>query len=840
MSTSFSLPLECLELIIRQLQAQNDLNSLFNLLLVNKYACSATIPILYDSPLLVNLLKRYVRKDSPLFARHLSLITTLLLSVPKTHMTDLLHAAFPQVPAHQECYPAPYAPYHSFLTSVRAQYFYNLFQGKLFDNKNPPSPELVDYVLQNGLENRYFAETPFARLIGDWSWDDCHAALTQDIRRDLTWALCSNPERIKSLVIPISDIGRFLTLVGRFQALSDVTFALDRQLHDDDVNLDDLTFKERTVLNIQLEERTRHLDQMILFVQELQQQHNGFLRTASCPPVRYLDEECPGEYETKLLCLLPPLIDPQHIDVYNWSIFAAKVKETNLSLVKSIKPHMSRRGAMSLARILEQTPFLHRCRSLESIEGTSIAEDVFQWAVGERKQHNTDIAAGRLPQQPLVPLKTVDISNYRPFDGRLINDIGFAFGNTLTSLSLLSFAQEEAPDNLFVSTDCLVGSHHSSSSWNAPRLSNLTIETNNNFLRVRPGLLAECPQLTTITLEDRRQEYSPGDIVQFQPAGLRRLKSLRLKGSPAISFHPDTLRTTRKLQYLNVTMVETNGFTYIPPAVEQDELEYASENLSSTETATTPSPSGRSIWTWDWKLPILTHLVLNAEFAYGFQFKILQGTPNLSRLLVNMKSTSGQHKRTVGVKDFLRTTQGSMATTGEEEGDNDDEDDESDEIYITELIMDSEILLNIPPCSLDDVLIQPVAKHKATISVKEHLAVRSEYINLPMLKTLVLKGSWTMNREVLEILCKVAPEVTFLSLEGCNGFGLVDLVQTTSMLLQGLEQTQASVVVTPDLLSEAGLVEVESSEGESRRFHFAKSPLGSPEDERGLCYKIYT
>lgn len=839
MSTSFSLPLECLEFIIRQLQDQDDLNSLFNLLLVNKYVCSATIPILYQGSLLTNLLRRFVQKDSPLFARRQRLIATLLLSVPKTHMTGLLRATFPQVPAHQERYPAPYAPYHSFITTVRAQYYYNLFQGELFDKNDPPSQELVDYVLQNGLESRYFAEAPFARLIDDSRKEVCHSALTQEIRRDLTWALCSNPERIKSLVIPISDIGRFLTLVGRFQALSDVVFALDRQLHDNDVDLDDMTSEERTVLDIQLEERTRHLDQMILFVQELQQQHNGFLRTASCPAVSYLDEKCPAEYETQLLCLLPTLIDPQHLHVYNWPQFAAKVKETNLSLVKSIKPQMPRTGGMSLARILEQTPFLDRCRSLESIEGTSFAEDVFQWAVDERKQHDADIAGGRLPQKPLIPLQTVEITNYRPFDGRLINDIGFAFGNTLTSLSFLCFAMGETPDDLLASTDCLVGSHHLSSSWNAPRLSDLTIGIDNNFLRVRPGLLAECPQLATISLEDRRQEYSSDDIVQWQPAELRHLKSLTLRGSPAISFHPNTLRTTRKLRYLDVKMVATNGFTYILPAVDQDELEDASEGLSSTEAATAPSPPGRPIWTWDWNLPRLTHLVLNSEFAYGFQFKFLQGTPNLRRLSVDMRSTSGQHKRAVSAKDFLRTTQGSMASTSVQEDDSDDEDDDNDDNNSTDVLLDSEFMLNFFYCSLDHVTISPVVKHKATVSIKEHLAVQSQYINLPVLEALELKGLWTMDRGVLEILRTVAPGVTYLSLEGCIGFSLVDLVQTTSKL-QGLKWANSSVVVTPELSSEAGLVEVESLEGRSKRFRLAKLPLGWPEDEHGLHYNIYT
>ncbi|KAF9151857.1 hypothetical protein BG015_006129 [Linnemannia schmuckeri] len=604
-------------------------------------------------------------RDSPQYVRRLQLIATLLLSVPKTHITDLLRATFPQVHAHQERYSAPFAPYHSFLTNVRVQYCSDLSQGRLFDERNPPSQELVDYMTEQGLEGRYFAEAPLTRLAEDTRWRVCNNALTQDIRRDLTWALCSNPEHVRSLVIPISDIARYLTLVCRFKILSDVTFALNRQLHNEDVDLNDLTPEERTVLDQQLKERARHLDQMILFVRELQQHHSGVLRTASCPPVSPLNEECPDEYEAQLLRLLPPLIDPQHLDDGNWPQFANKVGDSNLSLVRSIRRLMFKKGTLPLARLLEQIPFLHRCRSLESIQGASVAEDVFQWAVDERRQHDVDIAAGRSPQQPLVPLKDVDITNGRPSDGRLLNDIGFAFGNTLTSLSFSSFSVDGNPNDLEVSADCLVGSHPSSPSWNAPRLSYLFIGTDFNFLRISPNLLAQCPQLTTIMLDDRRQEYSFSDITQWQPAELRHLQSLKLRGSPALSFYPDTLRTTRNLRYLDVTKLDTNGLTYIPPAAEHTELEDDSARISSSEAATTLSSAGRPVWTWDWYLPMLTHLQLDSEFAYGFQFKFLQ------------QSISSLHKRAAGVKDHFQNTQGSLALEGAQGDDGDSNDNDS-------------------------------------------------------------------------------------------------------------------------------------------------------------------
>lgn len=50
MSSTFPLPLECLQLIIHHLIAQRARKSVAALLCVNKHVCSATLPILYRDP----------------------------------------------------------------------------------------------------------------------------------------------------------------------------------------------------------------------------------------------------------------------------------------------------------------------------------------------------------------------------------------------------------------------------------------------------------------------------------------------------------------------------------------------------------------------------------------------------------------------------------------------------------------------------------------------------------------------------------------------------------------------------------------------------------------------
>ncbi|OAQ32624.1 hypothetical protein K457DRAFT_16188 [Linnemannia elongata AG-77] len=781
MSTTFPLPQELLEAIIGTLGRSRGVGSIATMLRVNKYVCSITLPILYGG-VPYSVLNQYYPKDSPVFKRRQKLVATLLLGVPKTRITDLLRATFLQDSVDdQEHSPAPYAPYHSFATVIVLSGCNDAFDGdfrqidgfredyyKFHQNEGPPSQRLLDFVKDHGLKDRYATEAPLAKLLLERPGDTFTNAINRELRRDLMWALCSDMERLRYIEIPVSDIDRYLPLVDKFKALSKVRFELDRRLFPTHIDLEELTPEQFTVLNHQREARKRHLDQMVLFVQGLRHHHGNVLQAATCSgEYPLLCEKCPDEYQEHLTRLLPPLPDPKALDIYNWGHFATKVKETNLSAVKTIRPPQGQPGALSLPRLFEQSPFLHRCRSLENISLTSITDDVFQWAVDERRQHDAEIAAGRSPQRPLVPLRYAEVNNERPTDGRLINDIGYSFGKTLQSLEVrpLSLGWRLAgiiPD----SVECWVGGRLSWSCWHAPLLSHLTIDAYHNLLRVHPSLFVQCPQLERIELGDRRTEYSSSDITRYEPAELIQLKSLKLQGSPAISFHPGVLKNAPELNYLVLRMPNYDTPSYIPPVSELEEpgeeLEDDTVELTPTAAATTSSPPGRPIWTWDWDLPKLTTLELTSEFAYRFQFKLLRSTPSLERFLVDTRSLSDQHKRTLGVKDLLQNTQDSIA---ENYTQGDDEDETLDLLQL-------------------------------------------QYIHLPNLTDFSLIGDWTLDRRVLTILCrKVLPKnQRHLSLRGCSGFGLQDWVKTTLQHLPKLWTVTASCEVTPDSASEVGLV----------------------------------
>ncbi|KAG9069519.1 hypothetical protein KI688_010422 [Linnemannia hyalina] len=776
---------ECLEAIIRTLACFHGMGSVATMLRVNKYVCSITLPVLYGlGP--ISVLNKYYLKDSLGFKRRQKLIATLLLGVPKIRITELLRVTFLQDSIDdQDHSPAPYAPYHSFATAISLSNCNDAFDGDLRqidefrddyfsqDDGSPPSQRLLDFVKDHRL-----------------------------LRRDLTWALCSDVERLRFLEIPVSDIDRYLPLIDQLKALTKVRFELNRWLFPTNVDLDELTPEQRTILSHQRDERKQHLDQMVLFVQGHRRHHGSVLQAATCSgEYPLLAEKCPDEYAEQLTHLLPPLPDPRALDIHNWGHFATKVKETNLLAVKSIMPPQGQPGALSLPQLLKKSPFLHRCRSLESIQLKSFTDDVFQWAVDERRQHDADIAAGRTPQRPLVPLQNATVNNERPTDGRLINDIGYSFGETLKTLHFYSYATFDNQESVVLGECSVGGSPSWSLCWHAPQLTNLLIRTDHNFLRIHPSLLAQCPQLKDINLVDRRHEYSASDITRWEPAELGQLETLTLQGSPALSFNLETLNTARKLKTISLR----TSAHYVLPVAELDEPENDSVGLPPSAAATAPSPipPWRPIWTWDWDLPRLTRLTLKGDMAYRFQFKMLQGTPSLVQLNVDIRSTTGIHKRTLGVKEFLQKTQ-EIETMG---GAQDDDDNNS----------------NNNDGSNDNIL-----------------GMQSKYIQLPALRTLTLRGTWVLDTEVLESLCRMVPGVTNMSLQGCGGFSLVDWVGTTSRLLMSISQAKASIPVAAELASKAGLVEMElhGEDQEYVLYQLGQPPVGRTAEDK-LNYYFY-
>lgn len=175
---------------------------------------------------------------------------------------------------------------------------------------------------------------------------------------------------------------------------------------------------------------------------------------------------------------------------------------------------------------------------------------------------------------------------------------------------------------------------------------------------------------------------------------------------------------------------------------------------------------------------------------------MLQGTPSLMHFSIGFKSTSGLPRRTVGVKDLFQNIPDSANMEGAQ---GDDEDYANDS-----------------------------------------LGLQSECTQLPLLKRLDLKGSWALETQVLETLCRMAPSVTGLWLLGCNGFSLVDWVRITSTRLQSLDYSGASGSLSAALSTSAGLVNMNFSvgEGDAVWYQYGQLPEVRITDHK-LIYYVY-
>ncbi|KAF9136055.1 hypothetical protein BGW39_008018 [Mortierella sp. 14UC] len=478
------------------------------------------------------------------------------------------------------------------------------------------------------------------------------------------------------------------------------------------------------------------LEEMITFTQEHCRLFPNLLMIARCHNDAFAsNDDSPQEIQFRLLQSLPPLIKPTALNDKNWIQFAAKLQETDLSFVTSIAPLPFGSSLNKSMAVVVDTPFLHRYRALESIDIPSLDDDSFQWAVTERKQYDIEIEAGRIPQCPLVPLRNLTINYRKPAFGRQINDAAFAFGRTLRSMSasgdwwgdLTDFEKEHG---------FAIGADKGELCWNVPQLSNIAI------------------------------------IVRWTPAELPELRELYLVGTPAISFHPDTLRSTVNLERMEMTMTTTRAASrYILPAEEFDSEADGTEGDGGSDddiedslrpegfhsaTPSAPSiPRKRPTWTWDWDLPKLVELTLNGEFAYKFKFKFLDKAPSLLYFSVDITSWSRQHGRTVEMADLLRPgfqhpelahflgrgKQRSKVIDSTDCGDADDTGFEDDQVW------------------------------------KEF-----QYVRVPAMSMFILTGPWSLESRVLEVLFgKVVPSIQDLTMWS-QGYSVGEWVTSTKHL----------------------------------------------------------
>ncbi|KAF9911482.1 hypothetical protein EC991_003284 [Linnemannia zychae] len=816
MSTPRPLPPECLAIIVRHLAAEHDITSLATLLRVNHYICSVTVPILYQNPFQIIVPLPRHHKHSQFLSKLLKLTRTLLLSLPENHIVpDGLRIAYLSDPDSdlidndQEGniqLTRTLFPYYSFLSDISFEGCttprIGLFQNQLLNSNQafrdylqsrPADPDLI------------FWGTRFDILAEDAG---------RELRRDLTWTLCANAKRIKSVVMPLYDIDRYLSAIAQFKALSEVVFYSDSQYKPANMS----SSEEEGVRRFQQSKRTPYLEKMILFIQEHRRLHGATLESVQYSSSNGGDD-LPHEFRQRVFQLLGPLKDPLFLDARNWEQFLATFQETNLSFVKTICSDLEVTGDAVMEQLAKLGPYLHRCRTLDSFVMDSASDDMFQWAVDERRIYDAKITAGQTPHTLLVPLRVFNVAYYHKSFGRQLNDVVFAFNKTLETITANCY-WEPMNVNEQDFAEFVVG--NSFANWDLPNLKKLNISTNDHLihLRITPNLLLQLPQLTHLALTDKREQYKRSEIVYWHAASLPELVQLQLEGTPAISFNPETLRSTRNLVRMELRMVvtELDLPPYVPPAEEFEECFVAptydmtaittavaitgTEPTTFTASATMGQMSiaRRLLWTWDWELPKLTSLFLNAEVAYLFQFRMLAGTPNLKYFLVDSRTHTEMHPRTIVLSDLLVPgvdRHPALATVLEKER-------QFQEKYASENDLKRDIGAAGEFLTGGNYLAQEWKVKDGEDdddTQEEHLQewFDFEYIELPALVSFALRGTWTISRRTLAVLFgRMIPNVKELEMHGSRGYSGADFVGLSWKYLLKLEEAFAALNFDPE------------------------------------------
>ncbi|KAG0210520.1 hypothetical protein BGX33_004837 [Mortierella sp. NVP41] len=606
------LPVECLHLILKSLADEDLAGSLATLLQTNKHIATVTLPFLYADPFQDSF---HHATDNGVTRTDHILARMLLGKLPGTEFTQLCQS--------QNLLPA---------------YTKNLGSGM----------EILR----------------------------CHYHVF--LHRQANWSL-ANPilEQLQSLIIPVSDLERYSHVMDRLGSLEHLRFSLDvvasydyyYDEDDEDDNGNDIISAE---FRIALQARRAELSQaMVQFVKDHTRLFPGRLRTVASSDSEMwpdLKQACPEETELEILQMLPPLKKPTSLTTENSLHFSVHLKSTDLCHVREIPDFHSSSFNPWFGTLRDNRQFLQRCRALRSLSMDTLGQGTFKWAVQEKREledlgNNTTSNIHKRGQgilsleelrpaylkHGLVPLEDVCISEVDEPLTDEIDDVAFAFSQTLQSFIVTpSYEQLQPPRSL-----------HVGQGWvDLPALTYLSIDMRWNQLIVDQHLLNRCPSLKDVTLADNTSRYQCEDIVTCLPADVTSLKTLNLTGWSALTFHPDTLHSTVSLWELTVMVENVESGDYFIPSIEELDRSFGIQD-DSADDASTQATSGivRPLWTWDWQLPLLGQVTLTGEFAYRFQFRMLQGCPALEILDLNIQTADGQHIRTIsGAELFLPGT----------------------------------------------------------------------------------------------------------------------------------------------------------------------------------------
>ncbi|KAF9156093.1 hypothetical protein BG015_007270 [Linnemannia schmuckeri] len=653
-------PIECLQLILTILQQEGATSTLAALTCTNKRIASVTIPILYNDPYLLS--------------GHFSSFPKILSSAYELHLPEKLTSS---------------SSSQDYLSHVRHLILTRQHQGLFYMEVLDP-PELLTYV-QSDTELDYMMQVlhplPAGYLESLITRNVCYRRFHRQniLLRETVWTL-ADPilEQLQSLTIPLSLIGRYLIVVARLESLKTADF------------LPDVVYS-MTAKDIDEAARVRRAADwrgVVRFVQDHTRLFRGVLKTVTYGninvwPSVYYYRHCDQEFYMEILKLLPPARITRLTDS-TWNQYVAHPLETDLSGIDDI-PRLHD-GNSWLQGIQNDPLILQKCGFLKTLYLISPGQGSFRWAVREKRRaegfdistsnnnlyhhhkgQDTPVQDGFRAfywQQGLVPLAEVTIREGAMRFTDEVDDIAIGFSRTLTRLEATTAHPDNSPLLSLLPPHQLFFGRE----WvGLPFLRELVLESFYGPLAIDSKLLSHSPNLVSVWISDRTVNYQYEDIVTWklqQPAELSKMEHLFLTGLGALTFHPDTLHTTTNLVCLSIqtapNMIHGRQKWYIPSIEEMDRF-YNLQHKTSTRADGDEETRGmlgrlaigqQSLprrWSWDWNLPHLSKLDLYGEFAYRFEFRMLQGCPALVHLWLDISTIEDDdtHQRILSSADLF-------------------------------------------------------------------------------------------------------------------------------------------------------------------------------------------
>ncbi|KAF9114752.1 hypothetical protein BGX30_006493, partial [Mortierella sp. GBA39] len=650
------LPSEILHLILLELARDNKVGSLAALLQTSKYLASATLPVLYNNLFRHNFHGALTATKYRARLSYPVLVRMLLSQLPLTSLSPvMLHTLGANKTVAQSTKVPPPLDYFAHIRHLNLRP--EAIVPDHFWPQGEPPPDA--FACMQGPEFSRIYRTYSFLQSHIWRFDLTCEPIQMYYRavlyREINWHLTSRIlEQLKSISISASDLDRFYSIMSRLGSVEHMEFILDEAI---DYNWDYFGGVSGELMSSPKAREAGLMLAMIQFVRDHTQRFPGRLRTVSCSNGGLwndLEQKWPEETKLEILRLLPPLRSPTSLHRDNVQHVTLRLDSTDLSHVQEIYCARSFSPRPWFTAFRDNLHLIQRCRALKSLDMDTLGPGTFKWAVQEKKALGSGKKVSWLDrsrsaylylEHGLVSLEKVHLKEGagEPLTDEL-DDIVFAFDQTLRSIKFSSMYLSSLPSRPI----------HLGRGWvELAALEYLSFYTRR--LVLDRLFFKLCPSLKSARLYDGSDPDRCEDVTTCLPADLPSLESLILIGWCAFQLHPATFHSTPNLRELTAGSRKKVDLSYFTPATDalhepfgfQDD---ATETVMSTRARA--AEIVRTLWTWDWHLPSLNRLALTGEFAYQFQFRMLNGCPAVEKLDLNNKTYDGRLDRVLSYADL--------------------------------------------------------------------------------------------------------------------------------------------------------------------------------------------